>query len=398
MFLSVLRRRNPGLISAAIELHQAGQLPPNTYVLDLDAIEANSRTIAAEANRLNMTPYAMTKQIGRHPDACRAIMAGGIPASVAVDVDCASSTTKAGMRLGHVGHLVQVPRVEADLVAGMEPDNWTVFSADKAAEAAAASSRHGRDQPLLARIYAPGDEFYSGHEGGFRAADILDVADDLDSLAGAHFAGITTFPALLFDADAGKLRATHNLRTLEQVAARLMANGRTIEINGPGTTSTIALAELASAGVTQVEPGHALTGTTPVHATTTHLPEIPAVCYLTEVSHGYAGRAYCFGGGMYVDPVFPNYQITAEAGPAPDATITCNATLPPPSSIDYYGQLSSERYTARTGDSVVFGFRIQAFVTRAYNAGVAGISSGKPTVEGIWSADGMRPRSQKSVS
>jgi predicted amino acid racemase len=288
--------------------------------------------------------------------------------------------------------------MEADLVAKMEPDNWTVFSADKAAEAAAASGRHGRDQPLLARIYAPGDEFYSGHEGGFRAADILDVADDLDSLDGAHFAGITTFPAFLFDADAGKLRATHNLRTLERVAARLTANGRSIEINAPGTTSTIALAELASAGVTQVEPGHALTGTTPLHATTTDLPEIPAACYLTEVSHGYAGRAYCFGGGMYVDPVFPTYQITAEVGPAPDATIACNATLPPPSSIDYYGQLSSESYTARTGDSVVFGFRIQAFVTRAYTAGVAGISSGKPTVESIWSADGMRPRSQKAVS
>jgi hypothetical protein len=139
MFLNVLRRRNPGLISAAIELHQAGRLPANTYVLDLDAIEANANAIATEARRVGVTPFAMTKQIGRNPDACRAIVAGGIPASVAVDVDCAVATTNAGMSLGNVGHLVQVPTGEADLVASLDPDNWTVFTADKAAEAAAAS-------------------------------------------------------------------------------------------------------------------------------------------------------------------------------------------------------------------------------------------------------------------
>ena len=395
MFLNVLRRRNPGLIAAAIELHQAGHLPANTYVLDLDAIESNAKAIATEASRVGVTPFAMTKQIGRNPDACRAIMAGGIPASVAVDVDCAVATTNAGMTLGNVGHLVQVPSGEADLVASLAPDNWTVFSADKAAEAAVASSRRGRDQPLLARIHAPGDEFYSGHEGGFRAEEILEVADRLDALDGAHFAGITTFPALLFDADASRLRATHNLRTLERVAARLVDGGRrAFEINGPGTTSTVAIAELAAAGVTQIEPGHALTGTTPVHATGADLPEIPAVCYLTEVSHEYAGRAYCFGGGMYVDPVFGDYQITAEVGRAPDATTTCAATLPPPSAIDYYGQLACDGYTARTGDSVVFGFRVQAFVTRAYTAGITGISTGQPVIRGIWSADGMRPGPQ----
>jgi predicted amino acid racemase len=390
MFLDVIRRRNPGLIAAAIELHQAGLLPPNTFVLDLDAIEFNSKQIATEAQRLGVTPYAMTKQIGRNPDACRAIMAGGIPASVAVDVDCARAITGAGMRLGHVGHLVQVPRIDAGEVAAMAPDNWTVFSAGKAAEAAASSKRVGRDQALLARIHALDDEFYSGHEGGFDASDILAVADSLDALDGAHFAGITTFPALLFDAESRTLRPTHNLRTLEEVAARLRDSGRSVEINGPGTTSTVALAELASAGVTQVEPGHALTGTTPLHAVADDLPELPAACYLSEVSHTYSGRAYCFGGGLYVDPVFPDYQVTAEVGSTADKTYTCRAALPPPSAIDYYGQLTSESYAPRTGDSVVFGFRIQAFVTRAYTAGVSGISTGRPVVAGLWSADGMR--------
>jgi hypothetical protein len=37
MFLDALRRRNPGFIRAAQSLHQAGAIPANAYVLDLDA-------------------------------------------------------------------------------------------------------------------------------------------------------------------------------------------------------------------------------------------------------------------------------------------------------------------------------------------------------------------------
>jgi predicted amino acid racemase len=389
MFLDVLRRRNPALIDAAISLHEQGLLPANTYVFDLDTIERNAASIATEAERLGLTVYAMTKQIGRNPDVCRAIMAGGIGASVAVDMECARATTRAGMELGHLGHLVQVPRHEAGAAAAMKPAHWTVFNEVKAREAATASHAIGRDQALLARIYAADDEFYSGHEGGFPADDVARVAEDLDGLDGAHFAGITTFPALLFDGEHGSLRETHNLRTMEKVASQLAEVGRDdIQINGPGTTSTVALAQLASAGVTQVEPGHALTGTTPLHAIE-DLPELPAACYLSEVSHDYGGRAYCFGGGMYVDPVFPPYQIQACVGRDAASTRTIDAALPPPSAIDYYGQLlPADGDSVRVGESVVFGFRIQAFVTRAYTAGIAGLSSGRPRVAGIWSSDG----------
>ena len=30
-----------------------------------------------------------------------------------------------------------------------------------------------------------------------------------------------------------------------------------------------------------------------------------------------AGRAYCFGGGLYIDPVFPDYDVKALVGPDP---------------------------------------------------------------------------------
>lgn len=389
MFLKLLQRRNPALIDAAITLHQQGVLPSNTYVIDLDTVTDNARAISTEADRLSLTSFAMTKQVGRNADFCRAVVDGGIPTSVNVDMECARATWRAGMRLGHLGHLVQVPRQEAAAAAAMRPQYWTVFNDHKAHEAGAAAEADGYEQPLLARIRAAGDEFYTFQDGGYPAEDILAIADRLDETPGARFAGITTFPALLFDPEKRTVRNTHNLTTLERAAETLRNSGRTeIAINAPGTTSTATLAGLANAGATQVEPGHALTGTTPWHAEE-DLAERPAVCYLSEVSHLYADKAACFGGGMYVDPVRPPYQVRALVGSRTDSIVTLDATLPPSEGIDYYGHLDvAEAPAVQVGDSVVFGFRIQAFVTRAYTAGISGISSGRPRAEGIWAANG----------
>ena len=218
----------------------------------------------------------------------------------------------AGMRVGHLGHLVQVPRFEADAAArDIAPDYWTVFSGAKASEAASAALRAGRTQKLLARIQAPGDTFYRGHEGGFDAAGVAAVAAELDALDGARFAGITTFPALLFDHETGTVAPTPNLATLSRAREVLEKAGHAaIEVNAPGTTSSVVLEMLAEAGATQCEPGNGLHGTTPLHAIR-DLPEVPAVLYVTEVSHLHGGHAYAFGGGLYIDPVFPEYQVRA---------------------------------------------------------------------------------------
>ena len=63
--------------------------------------------------------------------------------------------------------------------------------------------------------------------------------------------------------------------------------------------------------------------------------------------------------------------------------------IPSAASIDYYGMIdASGRVKPRVGDSVVFGFRPQAFVTRGYVVGVSGLSSSVPTVETIYDAFG----------
>lgn len=387
MFLDVLMRRNPAFIEAAMALHQAGKIPANAYVLDLDAVERNARLFKGEADKHGLKTFAMTKQVGRHSGFCQAVMRGGIERSVAVDMACALACDRAGLKTGHLGHLVQVPRQEAAFAAAkLQPDYWTVFSAEKAQEAAAAAKAAGRTQNLLARIQTEGDTFYRGHEGGFDAQDIVAVAEQLDALEGGAFAGITTFPALLFDLETRKVKPTPNLSTLARAAEALASAGRGgIEINAPGTTSSAVLGALAEAGATQCEPGNGLHGTTPLHAVE-DLPEDPAVLYLSEVSHHHGGKAYCFGGGLYIDPVFPKYPVKALVSSEPTSRQSdlLEVEIPDYSAIDYYAMIdATSPKPVRAGDTVVFGFRGQAFVTRALVVGISGVSAGTPAVTTI---------------
>ncbi len=50
--LDLLIRQNPGLLEAPVKLHQSEQIPPNTYLLDLDAHRANARLLSGEAKRM----------------------------------------------------------------------------------------------------------------------------------------------------------------------------------------------------------------------------------------------------------------------------------------------------------------------------------------------------------
>lgn len=405
MFLDLLRRRNSALLEAAARLHRDGVLPANCYAIDLDAVGRNAVAIRTEADRLGLKMFAMTKQIGRNPDVSRRLVESGISHSVAVDLECAVAAASGGLSTGHIGHLVQIPRHSAQAAATLEPLYWTVFSDEKAREAAAAAEHLGRTQDLLARIIAPQDRFYRGHEGGFPAEDVVAVAERLDSLPGGRFAGVTTFPTALFDAEAGRVRTTPNLETLRTAAAALRAAGcRDVELNAPGTTSTAILELLAEAGATQVEPGHGLTGTTPWHAVE-DLVEEPAIVYVSEVSHLWNDSAYVFGGGLYVDPVLGRAHTSALVVSRDGAEVAVNGAtglavdMPAPDAIDYYATIPLHGKRVAVGDTVLFGFRPQVFVTRGLTAGISGISTGRPQVEGIWAANGSAPlRAQDSVT
>ena len=153
-----------------------------------------------------------------------------------------------------------------------------------------------------------------------------------------------------------------------------------MRLNGPGTTASGVLAMLAAAGVTQVEPGHGLTGTTPLHAVRDE-PELPAALYIGEISHHHGGRAYCYGGGLYIDPVFPPYQVRALVARDGDLASAhrVDADILPPAAIDYYGMLHEpEGVRLEAGASAMFGFRIQAFAPARRSWRSAASPPGRP--------------------
>lgn len=392
MFLKQLIRRNPELIQAGVELHQKGLIPANSYVLDIDTISQNAKLMAEEGKKYNLKVFAMTKQIGRNPIAIKAMVDAGISAGVCVDMSDARPMAASGMEIGHLGHLVQVPFAETKAAAKLNPHYWMVYNLEKA-KAISEVTDSDRQQNIMLRIFGEGDSFYRGHEAGFAAEKILETAKEIQQMTGLHFAGIATFPAQLYDSENAVVKSTHNYETLIKTANDLRSHGYSqIEVNAPGTTSSHIFRQLAQDGVTQVEPGHGLTGTTPIHAYM-DMPEKPGYVYVSEISHFYGGKPYCFGGGMYIDPVFEPYDVQACVGKEPEDALKCRISceMPKPEAIDYYGILNPEKeQKVNVGDTVIFGFRAQMFVTRAYVVPVSGISRNEPKVEGIYFTDGRR--------
>lgn len=372
MFLDVVRRRNPGLLEAALELHRSRRLPPNTYVLDLDSLEANARALAAAARAEGLNLYFMTKQLNRNPQVMQAVAAAGISQGVAVDIDDARAFRQAGVALGHVGHLVQIPLAHLTQVLSWQPEVMTVFSLDNACAVSDAAVSLGRRQDVLLRL--AGEEVFPGQEGGVDWDDLPRVAREVSSLPGVRLVGLTAFPCLL--AEDGRATPTPNLDLLTRVARLLRRDlGLDIQqVNAPSLTCCSTLPLLRQAGATHGEPGHALTGTTPLHAVSDQ-PEVPALLYLSEVSHRHAGLAYCFGGGTYARGHLQGGLVGTDMRWAPVAA-------PGPDHIDYYLALRDPK--AEPGEPVLMSFRTQAFTARANLALVAGVRAGRPRLVGLF--------------
>src|SRR6266487_6557063 len=122
MYLQRLMERNPRLLEAAIDLHQSGQIPPNTWIMDLDTIVENARALAAEARKQGLTTYLMSKQYGRNPYVTALALAQGLHKVVAVDAACALMTRRYALPVGHIGHLNQISRHLVPALVALRPD------------------------------------------------------------------------------------------------------------------------------------------------------------------------------------------------------------------------------------------------------------------------------------
>ncbi|MEA2283162.1 MAG: hypothetical protein QOK21_3769 [Solirubrobacteraceae bacterium] len=381
MYLHRLLDRNPGLLETALELHQSGRIPPNTWVVDLDAIARNANVLAAEARRLGLKTYLMTKQHGRNPYITLTGLANGLDKTVAVDMQCALLLRRYGAPVGHMGHLNQIPRHLIPQAVAMRPDVITVYSLDRARWIDETARAQGVTQDLLIRVHAEGDLFFDGQEGGFAEPDVPAVARAIEALEHVRLVGTTAFPCVVYDAAGSAAPVlSPNAATVARCAQTLRDLGCDVtQVNMPGNTSSLTMPTLAERGATHVEPGHGLLGTTPSHASRGDLPEVPTYVYVSEISHHVRDRAYAFGGGLFRDIYEEGAPSQALVGSsfaaARENAVGYAAEIP--QIIDYHAVLT-DGSRCRVGDTALFGFRTQMQMTRSYVAPVSGLSRGEP--------------------
>ena len=401
MFLDLVQRRNPDLIRAAVTLHQRGVIPANTYVIDLDTVMENARAITAASKETGVQTYFMSKHFNRNPIVSAAIVQAGFPGIVAVDVQCAKAQWRYGNPVQHVGHLVQIPKQEIPHVLEIHPEVWTIFSLENAKLLSDAAQAMGMVQDILLRVRAPEDIIYPNEEGGIWESDLVETAKTISTYPGVRIVGTVTFPGTLVSETKGG-QATVNAGTAVRAANTLREMGFPIrQINLPGASSATMLPVVKAAGGTHAEPGHGIFGTTPWHLLA-DLPERPAMVYVNEISHTFENKAYCFGGGFYACDTPANrgddhpYRLSRGWDPhafvgSDPATIfdkklqadvgsffgrTLNAT-------DYYGALFMPEKNVVSGETVVFGFRAQAFTMRT-NVAVIRQASSEPRLVGLF--------------
>lgn len=389
MFLETLIRRNNRFIQGIAQLHQKGELPANTYALDIKNINKNAEMIANKGKELGLDVIAMMKQIGRNPDASKAIVDAGIKDAVAVDYECAYFSSKNGLNIGHIGHLVQIPYAFFQPAFLLAPKLWTLFSIDHAKSLSKLAKANNRIQNVSLRVWDDESKFYHGHEGGFHLSELDNIVATLGKLDNLRIAGVTSFPALLFSKSKEKLEITPNAFAIMKAAQLIEKRlGYSVVRNMPGTTSIKGIEMLAEIGATQVEPGHGLTGTTPL-SYFEDTPEIPSVAYVSEISHIHNDKIYVVGGGLYQDPVLGEMPSNAIVIDHEGHQELFQADMPKPGAIDYYAILEPNKPKAlpKIGSTVIFGFRPQVFVTRAFTAGIY-LDEKHPTTGKLYSSNG----------
>ncbi|UTV30399.1 YhfX family PLP-dependent enzyme [Photobacterium atrarenae] len=386
MFLQALQKQNPALIDGAFTLLKEGAILPDTYVIDVDQFTANARLIKATADQYGIRLYGMTKQFGRNPLLAKILVDElGYDGIVCVDFKEARQLHQAGIKISHIGHLVQPPsRYIPFIVSTIQPEVITVYSLEKAQEISAAAVAAKRTQPVLLKFYRSSDYLYTNQEAGFPIESLDAICHEIASLPNLQIAGLTHFPCFLYNPASQDTEPTQNLETLLAASQQAGQLGYPIsQLNIPSATSSRTLAQIRQFGGTHGEPGHALTGTMPANQDGSQ-PEKVAMAYVTEVSHQFGDASYCYGGGYYRRGHLAQALIR-ESRQGTETDHLVDVRNDDEASIDYHLQLDRP---CQVGTPVIMAFRTQIFVTRSDVALVAGLSGNTPTLLGLFDAQG----------
>ena len=384
MFLEQTLKRNPELIKASFELHQSGLIQPDSYVIDVDTFLDNAAFMLKEAKKKEIRLFFMLKQAGRNPYLAGKLVELGYEGAVVVDYKEAKVMMDHQIPIANVGHLVQIPTAQVEEIVAYRPQLITVYSEEKISQIHQAAKKLGLSQEIILRVTSDSDMIYSGQTAGFHIDALKVLAERVKTqYPCVRIAGVTSFSCFLYEETAHDLNPTNNMDTVRFAAKILKECGIQVTIvNTPSGSCTYALNKIREMGGNCAEPGHGLTGTTPMHAYHM-LEEVPCVTYVSEISHNFKRQAYCFGGGYYRR----SHVKSALVGTSFDNYTEMGIIPPSNESIDYHFGLTKE---GTVGDTVVMAFRYQIFVTRSDVVLLEGLKKKKPQIVGIYDSMGKK--------
>lgn len=378
MFLKQLINKNKEFINVVENLYDLNQILPDTYCIDVDTFMENSLKIINEANKYGIKLYYMLKQLGRNPYLAKKLEDIGYGGAVCVDFKEAEIMMKNNLKIGNVGHLVQIPKSMLRKIINYGVEIITVYSLEVIEEISKIALEEDKVQDIMLKIISNDSSIYPGQESGFTLEDIKKILNRIINLKGVRINGLTSFPCFLFDEEKKIIEKTNNLDAINEVKNYLIQNNiYPKQINLPSATTVENIKNIFLYGGTHGEPGHGLSGTCPINILDDSI-EIPSYLYISEISHRYKDKSYFYGGGFYprgnMKYAYINNKITSINKFNSD-------------NIDYYFSLDGNY---NIFEKIILCFRTQIFVTRSDVVLIEGIKNKNPIIVGRYSSIGIR--------
>lgn len=375
LFLKRLLDTNKSFVNASLDLYKKGLILPDSYCIDVDMFLENAKNILNEAKKYNINLFYMLKQVGRNPYLAKKLEDLGYKGAVCVDFKEVEVMMKNNLKLCNIGHLVQIPKNMLSRVIEYGVEIITVYSYDMIKEISNIALSLNKTQDIMLRILDENSEIYPGQEAGFSVNEVKELIPKLKDLKGVKLNGITSFPCFLYSPDEKCIKETNNLFSVLEVNEFLKNQNLYVKhINLPSVSTVENIKKIYSYGGTDAEPGHALTGTTPLNIDSGI--EIPAYLYISEISHVFKNNSYFYGGGYYPRGHMKHGYIDNKIVNVNNF----NAT-----NIDYYLSLEGKY---NIFDPIILCFRTQMFVTRSDIVLIEGIHSNNIHIVGIYNTQG----------
>lgn len=206
MFLKQLLRRNEKFTNTVIKMHKENLILPDSYCIDVDTFMDNAQKILDEASKYNIKLMYMLKQVGRNPYLGKKLEEIGYEGAVLVDFKEVEIAMNNKLKLGNIGHLVQIPKSMIKKCLEYGVGIFTLYSYEAIEEVNNVASKLGIVQNIMLRVIDNDSSIYKGQEAGIYLSDLKDFANRIKKFKNVKLSGLTSFPCFLYNEKTKKNR------------------------------------------------------------------------------------------------------------------------------------------------------------------------------------------------